>query len=117
MAVSTDELDRQLDDLKSDFSKFVSRFERLEQKIEELHREAGARQGRDLYQQIDNIEKKVDTFAESFAKVERETHAIRKLQEYGDIRLKEIMKALSLIYKNTDELEETLLDAENIQTR
>jgi len=117
MDTTNKEIEKDIERLSTEFSRFMSRFERLEQSLNQMYRETGTNEGRTLFQQIDEMERKVMEFDQNIAGVQRDVTAIRKLQEYGDIRLKEIMQALSLIYKNTDELEETLMDAENIQTR
>ncbi len=111
------EIDREIDDLTREFTRFTSRFAALESKVGEIHRELGVREGRDLSTQVNELESKVNTMYERMAEVVHDTKSTRKLVEYGDIRLKEIMQALSLIYRNTDELEGNLLEAENIQTK
>ena len=111
------EIERDIENLTTEFNRFLSRFDRLEEAVNKLYRETGTDEGRTLFQQIDEMERKIMEFDKNIAGVQREVTAARKLLEYGDVRLKEIMRALSLIYKNTDELEESLIDAESIQTR
>lgn len=110
------EIDRDLDSLTSEFRRFVSNFDRLGQKVDEMHREIGTREGKDMHKQVDEFEQKIDKLEDKITEIQRETHATRKLVEYGDVKLKEIMRALSLIYQNTDELESNLIEAENINT-
>ncbi len=109
MADKLYEIDSELDRLSKDFYKLMSRFARVESNVEALHREVGAQEGRSLFQQINELESKFLQFERQMTGMERDLQAIRKLTEYGDTRLQEIMKALSLIYQNTDELEPKLL--------
>ncbi|MBD3280300.1 hypothetical protein GF389_02120 [Candidatus Dojkabacteria bacterium] len=117
MDTTNKELEKDIERLTSEFNRFLSRFERLEGAIKSMYRETGTDEGRSLFQQIDEMERKIMEYDKNIAEMQRDIKASRKLLEYGDVRLKEIMQALSLIYKNTDELEETLIDAESIQTR
>lgn len=116
MDQKVNEIDSEVDNLTREFSRFISRFERLEQSINEIYRETGTREGRTLFEQIDDMQNRIMQLDQKLTEVQRDAIAARKLMEYGDVRLKEIMKALAIIYRNTDELEGNLLDAENIQT-
>lgn len=116
MDAKVNEIDREVGALSKEFARFISSFDRLEQKLDEIHRESGASQGRVMSQQIDDLEQKINKMDEHMTQTTRDTHATRKLVEYGDTRLKEIMRALTLIYRNTDELEGNLIDAESVQT-
>lgn len=111
------EIEKDVENLSTEFRRFISRFDRLEETVNRLYRETGTDEGRTLFQQIDEMERKIMEFDKNMAEMQRDVTAARKLLEYGDVRLKEIMRALSLIYKNTDELEGSLIDAESIQTR
>ncbi len=94
-----------------------SQLGRLEKRMDAVSREVGAQEGRSLYQQINELEKKSIELDNHITQLLRDVQSIRKLVEYGDVRLKEIMKALALIYRNTDDLESNLIEAENINTR
>jgi len=116
MDAKVNEIDREVDALSKEFGRFISRFDRLEKRIDEMHREIGTREGRDMFQQIDAIEERVEELDRHVTEIMRDSQSTRKLLEYGDVRLKEIMKALAIIYRNTDDLEENLLEAKNIET-
>ncbi|MBN1331537.1 hypothetical protein JW978_01465 [Candidatus Dojkabacteria bacterium] len=117
MDTTNKEIESDIERLSSEFSRFINRFEKLERAVGSIFRETGTEEGRSLFQQIDGMERKILEFDKNLAEIQRDVAASRKLLEYGDIRLKEIMQALSLIYRNTDELEESMMDAENIQTK
>ncbi len=106
-----------VEELKKDFDRFTSDFKQLESKVDEIYREIGAKEGLNLSRQIDELYQKFERLSELVTDIARDVKSTRKLTEYGDSRLKEIMQALSLIYRNTDDLEENLIDAENIETR
>lgn len=116
MDQKVNEIDREVDDLTREFGRFLSKFDRLEKVIDELYREVGAKQGQEMSHQVDEIQQRLLILEDKINHIQRDAIATRKMTEYGDVRLKEIMKALSIIYRNTDELEGNLLEAENIQT-
>lgn len=111
------DIDRNVERMGKDISRLVSDFERMEKRFDDIYRETGASQGRSLYQQIDEMEEKNKELDRKLTEIERDVQSIRKMTEYGDTRLKEIMKGLSLIYRATDDLESNLVEDENIETR
>ncbi len=117
MENSIKDIERKVDSLKKELYELSSKFDQIVNRIDEIYREIGTRTGGELHRQVTNIEQRLDGFDQLITDIARDARATRKLSEYGDSKLKEIMKALSLIYRNTDELEENLIEAENIETR
>jgi predicted RNase H-like nuclease (RuvC/YqgF family) len=89
-----------------------TKLSQLESKIQEMHRETGSNSGREMYRQVDDLQMRQKRMDKKLNQVERDVTAIRRLVEFGDSGIKEIQQALSLIYKNTDELEDHLLGEE-----
>jgi len=89
-------------------SKLENELQQILDKIELLVREIGARQGQDLYRQIDELQHSGVENSKRILNIERDVKAVRSLVEFGDNNIKEIKQALALIYRNTDELEEKL---------
>jgi len=100
-------------DKSDEILKIVKKLERtvdeIKKTMDEVKREVGSREGRILSDQINEIERQSKIKDEDQAKILRETIAIKRLVEFNDINVGEIMKALSLIYRSVDELEEGVL--------
>jgi chromosome segregation ATPase len=90
-------------------TKFETEINNLERKLDEIYRELGTKEGREMYRQMDEIHAHIDNFEQVLNEISRTTVAVRKLIEYGDSDIKEIKQALALIYRNTDELEDHFL--------
>lgn len=116
MADTIDEVKRDVERLSDEVRKLSASIDQLSAKVDHIFKEVGTREGRMLYQQMDDFERKIAEFDRNITQTMRDSRATRKLTEFGDIRLKEIMRALSYIYRNTDELESNLIEAENLKT-
>jgi predicted nucleic acid-binding Zn-ribbon protein len=101
-----------IDDVKKSVSELSRKIDRLEKMIEGMYREVGAREGRDLSQQIDVIERRSEEMKSEVDRIKIDTTQIRRIQEFGSKDMDEIKKALAAIYRNTDELERTLIPDE-----
>jgi hypothetical protein len=77
--------------------------------MDETRRELGIRRGQELAIQIDRLEQHTKTNDDKLNQILRTVEHTMKLVEYNDVNVKEVMKALSYIYRDVDELEETLL--------
>ena len=109
--------------MESKLNSVISKIQSLEnslremkKEVSEIHREVGTREGYELSRQVDDM---YHTLKEQDSKlniIQRDVTAIRKQIEFGDVDLKEIKKALALIYRNTDELEENLLQEDERET-
>lgn len=109
-------MDQQISKLNNEVAKLDSKLSRVEDSIrqmmivlEEMKREIGSKQGRELYRQIDELHNNLNAKDQQMNQVLRDVTAIRKTVEYGDVNIKQIQQALALIYRNTDELEEHLI--------
>lgn len=112
MDSKVNEIERVVKDISATLARINLKIDTLEREMQGIYREVGAGKGRDLETQISGIESKIAQFDPIIMETARDARAARKLVEYGDVRLKEIMQALSIIYRNTDELEANLLDAD-----
>jgi len=113
-------MEDKLDELKNDFYNFQrewklfqNEFKNIKSELVEMRREMGVREGKILSDQMDNIEKRIERNDDLLTKVSRDTTSVRKLTEYNELNVKEIMKALSLIYRNVDELEQEVMNDTN----
>lgn len=93
------EILNELRELRKEFKQFVA----------ELTQEMGLRRGRYMFQQVDEMERRDLTREEKINRILRDVESTKRLAEFNDVNLKEVMKALALIYRNVDELEESIL--------
>lgn len=114
MDPKVNEIERAVKDIAATLARVSLKIDTLERQMDGIYREIGAGKGRELETQISNMENKFAQFEPMIVETARDARAARKLVEYGDVRLKEIMQALAIIYKNTDDLEANLLDAESM---
>jgi hypothetical protein len=83
----------------------VNEIKTIRSEIQDLKRELGVREGKYLAAQIDNIEIMSQRKEALVNQIARDSTATRKLVEYNENHIKEIMRALALIYRSVDELE------------
>lgn len=95
--------------LQDRIGKLESTLFEMKRIIDEMHREMGTKNGREIYRQVDELYNEAKANEEKLNHVVRDVTAIRKTVEYGDTNIKEIQQALALIYRNTDELEEHMM--------
>jgi outer membrane murein-binding lipoprotein Lpp len=114
MDPKVNEIERTVKDIAATLARLNLKIDTMERELQGIYREVGAGKGRDLETQISGIEAKLAQMDPMLTETARDARAARKLVEYGDVRLKEIMQALSIIYRNTDELEANLLDADTM---
>jgi uncharacterized protein YoxC len=103
--------------LAQDFSYFKKEWDQTKRDIEEMKKtlidiatEVGVKQGYQLSEQMNDLADKLQYKLETLDHTARDTTASRKLLEYNETNVKEIMRALSLIYRSVDELEKKLLN-------
>lgn len=103
--------------LAQDFSYFKKEWDQTKRDIEEMKKtladvatEVGVKQGYQLFEQMNDLVDKLQYKLETLDHTARDTIASRKLLEYNESNVKEIMRALSLIYRSVDELETKLLN-------
>lgn len=103
--------------LAQDFSYFKKEWDQTKRDIEEMKKtltdvaaEVGVKQGYQLFEQVNELMDKLKYKLEVLDTTSRDTTASRKLLEYNETNVKEIMRALSLIYRSVDELEKKLLN-------
>lgn len=108
---------KKLEDFIRDFNEFKRQWgdiyrelSQLRRNFDDLRRELGVQEGQLLKDQVERIEESSRKNEQRLSEVLVSVENTRKLVEYGDKSMKEIMKALALIYRNTDELEGGLLD-------
>ncbi|MEI7578977.1 MAG: hypothetical protein WCJ58_02930 [bacterium] len=92
-----------------EWTDFYRNFNEMRRELTELRKEMGVKEGRVMAQQINEMEHKQIHHDEVLGRIERDTVSVRKFLEYNELNVKEIMKALALIYRNVDELEDGLL--------
>ena len=110
MESNIEHIKKELDDLKREWDEFFRSYKVMEREFTELKRELGVSKGREMGEQIDNIENKLDQKADNIIEMMRDMDEFRRLLENNDRNVQEIMKALSVIYKHVDELEGELIE-------
>ncbi len=94
---------------KREWDDFYRKYNVTRKELTEMRRELGVREGRILADQMDELEQRGKRDEDQINHIRRDVIAMRKLLEYNEMTMKEVMKALSLIYRNVDELEEGIL--------
>ena len=92
-----------------EWDSFYREFQTVKRELTEMRREVGVREGRIMADQMDDLEQDNKHNIEQLSHIRRDVTAIRKILGYNEINMKELKKALALIYRNVDELEEGLL--------
>ncbi|MFQ5493194.1 MAG: hypothetical protein ACE5DX_03485 [Candidatus Dojkabacteria bacterium] len=110
MEAKIDRLTKEFDEFKREWDRVFKDFRELSRNIEELNRELGVQRGRLMFDQIDRMEQRQEQIELKFNKVLHTVEHTKRLMEFNGVNMKEVMKALSLIYRNTDEIEDDLLD-------
>lgn len=95
--------------LKQDVSVLSRKLERVESLIDSIYRELGTREGSELGDQVNRIDRDVQAMKSEVDRIKIDTTQIRRNQEFGSRDMEDIKKALAAIYRNTDELERTML--------
>lgn len=95
--------------LKQDVSDLNRKLERIESLIDSIYRELGTREGGELGDQVSRIDRDVQAMKPEVDRIKIDTTQIRRNQEFGSRDMNDIKKALAAIYRNTDELERTML--------
>lgn len=112
MAYDTETLIKEWNDFKREWDDFSRYVVDLKREMQELRRELRIGQGRVLSEQIDNIEQGMRRNDDLITQISRDSTSIRKEVEFNKNNMSEVMKALALIYRNVDELEEATLGEE-----
>lgn len=97
------------DQIYTEVKRLATRVEKMEELLQQIHREIGAREGRPLSQQVDEIYADVDVVRSEITKVLLDTTNMRKTQEFGSRDISEIKKALAAIYRQVDEIEKFIV--------
>ena len=104
-----EEMYRDIDRLMKEWDNFRREQKEFRRDFEELKREIGLRDGQRLSDQVENMERTVVKREDLLTQMSRDVTSIRKGMDYNEINMKEVMKALSFIYRNVDELEDNLV--------
>ncbi len=104
------EILRELSDLKRQFQDVYPAFRDLKPYMDDTRRELGVRNGAQLFTQIDDLMQRFGRLEEKVNQILIDVQNTKKLVEYNDINVKEIMKGLAYIFRNVDELEANLVD-------
>lgn len=112
MAHDIDTLVKEWNDFKRQWDDYVRYVIDLKRELQEMRRELGVGQGRMLADQMDNMEQGMRRNDDLITQISRDSTAIRKEVEFNKNNMAEVMKALALIYRNVDELEEATLPEE-----
>ncbi|MBW7953752.1 hypothetical protein H3C67_03110 [Candidatus Dojkabacteria bacterium] len=109
-------MDPKLQQLINDFNNLKRQWDtvfpelrELKRTVEDLKRELGISQGKLLHEQVTDVLNQSVKREELINRILREVEHTKKLVEYNDVNVKEIMKALALIYKNVDEIEDVMV--------
>lgn len=100
---------KEIRELKRDVNDLTRKIERLESLIDSIYRELGAREGAQLADQVNHIERNLEALKPEIDRIKVDTTQIKRVQEFGSRDMDDIKKALAAIYRNTDELEKTML--------
>lgn len=109
-------MDPKLQQLINDFNNLKRQWDtvfpelrELKRTVEDLKRELGISQGKLLHEQVSDVLNQSVKREELINRILREVEHTKKLVEYNDVNVKEIMKALALIYKSVDEIEDVMV--------
>jgi len=109
MEAKIDDIQRDIDEIKSQLREVMPQLRDLKAFIVDMKRELGVRRGEEMYQQMDKLIQREDQREDKINQILRDTEHTKKLVEYNEVNVKEIMKALAYIYRNVDELESNLV--------
>ncbi|HEC65682.1 MAG TPA: hypothetical protein ENI23_10320 [bacterium] len=96
--------------MDTETKRILSELAKLTQKVDRISQDLRVSDSGDLGTQIREINTKVRNMEMKLTSVGYAADSIRKSTATLDAQINEIRKALALIYKNTDELEDNLLE-------
>lgn len=109
MEHKVEQLIKEFTEFKREWQQLSHEMRKISEEFADLKKEIGTNQGQILAEQVSRIEERIEKKDEVIFEIERNVTSIRKTAEYNESNLKEIMKALSLIYRNVDELEKYMI--------
>jgi hypothetical protein len=101
---------RELSDMKRQFQDVYPSFRDLKPYMADTRRELGVKQGEQLSDEVDNMLQRVTRLEVKINEILLDVQNTKKLVEYNDVNVKEIMKGLAYIFRNVDELEANLVE-------
>lgn len=105
-----DRVESDVNEMKRTLADLNRTLQELRRENEELRRELGVKVGQEMFRQIDDMTRLTTEQDKKIDHIVREVQHIRSLADYNDVNVREIMRALSLIYRNVDELEQGLVN-------
>ena len=101
---------RDITELRRQFQDVYPNFRELKTYMDDTRRELGVKRGAQLSDQMDGMVDKVKRLEDKVNQILIDVQNTKKLVEYNDVNVKEIMKGLAYIFRNVDELEENLVE-------
>ena len=103
-----DKVSKTYDEIK----RLTEKVESMERKIDTIVQELRVSESGDLGTQVRNVEAKVKGMETKLNEVSFKIDLLKKTCETLDVYTREIQKAIAMIYRNTDELEQNIVEGE-----
>lgn len=91
-------------DIYNEVRRLAQQVDRIQEKLDYISREMGARDGAVLAQQVDTLTENVGEIRQVVKETKLDTMNLRKVEDYGSRDIEEIKKALAAIYKLLSEM-------------